>query len=187
MKLDIAPSCIKIINCIKGIKRLTTSVKNATVKGWIGPDSNSRLVFDQARVKIDGEDSEESSRVTSGMANIDWFLLLAYHLKKLAWEEKDIAKFVKTVGRCSCTWALSKAKVEFMVAKFAAMQMMSKRFTKDSGIHMCPLALTPHRLINCVSMMEESVSEVHLLRMKLGLVHLGTAPANEGDVSHFGG
>lgn len=88
------------------------------------------MLFDEAKVDTSGESN-------TGMANIDWFLLLAYHtVTKMA--VNDSISFAKWIAAYSRVKVLTKAKVALLRADWAPMETGAKRFQVESSLHMCP-------------------------------------------------
>lgn len=124
------------------------------------------MVFDQDKVE---KDSESSIGVTTGMANVDWLLLAAFHIKKLGIKLNNALGLLKGVAAYSIRFALTKERVKNLRKVWVPMEDISKRFAENSTKHMCPLELTASRLVNCASLFYKGASDVYVVRMSLTL------------------
>lgn len=140
---------------------LTDPKRKAEIRGY-----RAGMIFDQDRVEKDDETSVE---VSTGMANVDWLLLAAYHIKKLGLNLKSALGLLKGVAAYSMRFALTKERIKGLRKVWVPMEQISSRFTESSTKHMCPLELTASRLVNCSSLLFKGASDIYVLRMNLNL------------------
>lgn len=140
------------------------------------------MIFDQEKVEKDGE---TSMGVMTGMANIDWLLLAAFHMKRLNISLTNALGFLKGVAAYSMRFALTKERVKSFRKVWVPMEDISKRFAESSTKHMCPLELTASRLVNCASLLYKGASDVYILRMGMTLGEM--AGYISGQVKALGG
>lgn len=120
------------------------------------------LVFSQEKV-ADDEDGDDVG-VYTGMANVDWPLLGAYSCKKVKMSCVYAQRFMKGVAAYSMLKAMTKDTTAKLEAQWSPMGLIKTQFNKKPEKHMCPLDLTPSRLVNCAAMMFKATSDVYVLR-----------------------
>lgn len=149
------------------IKRRRNSCSDAEkrVSERILKEYEAGMIFDQKKV-TEEVNSSNSDGVYTGMANIDWLLLAAFHLKSAGYDLTTAKKILKGVAQYSMLCPITQAKSAELTEGWTPYKPISARMEKGDGkdMYMCPLALTPGRLVNCAATMFEAASDVYVLR-----------------------
>lgn len=101
------------------------------------------------------------------MANVDWILLAVYHFKTAKFTYKETLQVLKGVAGLSMVSPLSKKRAAdlHIWAPF-------KRIATQNELYMCPMALTPARLVNCASLLNKAASDLYILRGNWSLMSI---------------
>lgn len=121
------------------------------------------MEFDQGKVS-DSEDEESNTGLFTGMANIDWLLLTAYHLKQAGYTCDSSIKLLKGVAAFSLFCPLTKVRAKSLTIEWPSFFNIHERFQTGKELYMCPLALTPSRLVNCAATLFVAASDICILR-----------------------
>lgn len=156
---------------------LTTKLSDAILLFSKHPDCGDKadtylqaLTFDQGKVTEDAD--AELVGVFTGMANIDWLLLSTYNCKKAGMTVTHSLGLLKGIAGYSMVEAMTKSTVKKFVAEWGPMGVIGKRFSTKPEKYMCPLTLTPARLVNCAAMMFTATSDEYVLRTQLTLAEI---------------
>lgn len=94
------------------------------------------LEFDQAKVVESGEE-ESTSGLFTGMANVDWLLLAAYHLKSAKYNCETSVKLLRGVAAFSLLSPLTKTRAQSLRKEWPIFIEISDRFEKGKELYMC--------------------------------------------------
>lgn len=129
------------------------------------------MEFDQSKVSESEEEGSDTGLFT-GMANVDWLLLAAFHLKKADYVYDHAIRLLKGVAAFSLLCPLTRVRAESLRTEWAVFEGICRRFQKGKELYMCPLALTPSRLVNSAAVLFEAASDICILRSKWSLIEI---------------
>lgn len=129
----------------------------AVARAYLG-----KLEFDSAKVTAD--DSMSDAGLFTGMANVDWLLLAAYHSRKAGYNHDESLSMLKGVAAFTLLCPLTKVRAASLRTEWPVFEAIAARFEKGKEIYMCPMALTPSRLVNCAAILYEAASDMCILR-----------------------
>lgn len=153
-------------------KKIKTAVTKRRNKPRYGDDEQRTIIldeyikgmeFDQGKVS-ESDDEGDSAGLFTGMANVDWLLLAAYHLKHAGYTCDGSIQLLKGVAAFSLLCPVTKVRAEALKTEWPAFAKIHERFQVGKDLYMCPLALTPSRLVNCAATMFEAASDICILR-----------------------
>lgn len=125
------------------------------------------------RVDLLEQESGEGSTdgLFTGMANVDWILLAVYHFKTAKFTYKETLQVLKGVAGLSMVSPLSKKRAADLHI-WAPFKRIATQFSTKNEFYMCPMALTPSRLVNCASLLNKAASDLYILRGNWSLMSI---------------
>lgn len=129
------------------------------------------MQFDPTKV-AESDNEEDNVGLFTGMANVDWILLAAYHMKHAGYDSKSSIQLMKGVAAFSLLCPMTKVRAEALKSEWPAFAKIHDRFEVGKDLYMCPLALTPSRLVNCAATMFEAASDICILRGKWTIMEI---------------
>lgn len=118
-----------------------------------------------------GPDADSTEGLFTGMANVDWLLLAAFHFKSADFSYKQALQTLKGVAGFSMVSPITKKRAVGLTS-WEPFKKISEEFCVKGVIYMCPLALTPSRLVNCASLLNTAASDIYILRGNWTLIEI---------------
>lgn len=96
----------------------------------------SEAEFDSSKV-TESDDDDDTTGLFTGMANVDWLLLAAYHLKRAGYKSKASVQLLKGVAAFSLLCPMTKVKAEGLVKEWPVFRKIHDRFEVGKDLYMC--------------------------------------------------
>lgn len=116
-------------------------------------------------------DGGNTEGLFTGMANVDWLLLAAYHFKVALVSHTNALQTMKGIAGFSMVSPITKKRAAGLVS-WEPFKKISSQFCSRGDLCMCPLALTPSRLVNCASLLFTAASDIYILRGEWKLMEI---------------
>lgn len=128
------------------------------------------MEFSDSRIIGTGQD-ESTEGLFTGMANVDWLLLAAYHFMRAGFKLEDAIKTMKGIAQFSLVSPITWKRVGGLSA-WEPFKTIAARCEKAASLYTCPMQLTPARLVNCSSLLFKGASDIYILRGEWTLMEI---------------